>query len=463
MKRLETTGFVGHEERVRRIAGEIRARSGDGAFVSLGKEAVSHMVPNPRDPRHADRKLDVRDLRDILAIDIANRTCTAEPGVTFVDLVRATLPLGLAPALVPELRTITVGGAVAGCSVESMSFRHGGFHDSCVEYEVVTGRGEVLRCSRQENADVFEMVHGSYGTLGVITRLKFRLVPAKRFVRVDYRTFTTFEAFRAALLARVQAQDCDFIDAIAHARDRFVLCLGHFVDAAPYTSDYTFLDRYYASTRERTEDYLETEPYFFRYDADCHWLTRTVPGLSSKLGRLLLGKLLLGSTNLLAWSERLRPILKHQRRRPVVVDLFIPRSRFEEFFRWYEEEVDFYPLWIVPYRVPRAYPWIAPAHAARMHDDLFIDCAIYGKRNDTPGLDWSEVLERKTFELNGIKTLISDNFYDRETFWAIYDKERYDRVKAKTDPRNLFRNLYDKFNFGRAKEAAPARRIAEAA
>ena len=68
----------------------------------------------------------------ILALDLHARTCTAEPGVTFAELVRVTLDHGLVPVVVPELPTITLGGAVAGCSLESMSFAHGGFHDGCL-------------------------------------------------------------------------------------------------------------------------------------------------------------------------------------------------------------------------------------------------------------------------------------------------------------------------------------------
>src|SRR5690606_25703242 len=106
-----------------------------------------------------DDKIDVSDLDEILAIDVEGRTCTAEPGVTFEDLVAATLPHGLVPIVVPELRTITVGGAVSGCSIESMSFVHGGFHDTCLEYEVITADGRVLRCTPDnEHALVFQMM-----------------------------------------------------------------------------------------------------------------------------------------------------------------------------------------------------------------------------------------------------------------------------------------------------------------
>src|SRR5262245_58178939 len=104
-----------HEERVARVVETVRARAAnpDGP-VSLGKTAVSHFVPNPNDPRHKDRKLDVRALREIISVDPEARRCVAEPGVTFKDLVARTLPLGLAPKLVPELETITIGGAVSG-------------------------------------------------------------------------------------------------------------------------------------------------------------------------------------------------------------------------------------------------------------------------------------------------------------------------------------------------------------
>ena len=67
--------------------------------------------------------------------------------MTFVDLVAATLRHGLVPIVVPELKTITIGGAVCGCSIESMSFVRGGFHDTCFEYEVIAATGEVLTCT----------------------------------------------------------------------------------------------------------------------------------------------------------------------------------------------------------------------------------------------------------------------------------------------------------------------------
>jgi len=59
--------------------------------VSLRKKAVSHEVPKPNDKRHSDKKIDIRDLNEILFIDPEKQICIAEPGITFVDLVRSTV------------------------------------------------------------------------------------------------------------------------------------------------------------------------------------------------------------------------------------------------------------------------------------------------------------------------------------------------------------------------------------
>ena len=67
----------------------------------------------------------------------------------------ATLPYGLAPLVVPQLKTITLGGAVTGMGVESTSFRNGLPHESVLEMDVLTGTGEIVTASAEHNVDLF--------------------------------------------------------------------------------------------------------------------------------------------------------------------------------------------------------------------------------------------------------------------------------------------------------------------
>lgn len=435
-----------HEEKVQNVCAQIKELAKLKQPIKLVKDAVSHFVPNPYDARGKLPKVDIKALNEIIRIDPIKRICVAEPGVTFFDLVTATMKHGLIPITVPELKTITIGGAISGCSIESMSYKYGGFHDSCTEYEVVTGTGMVINCSPERNADVFHMIHGSYGTLGILTKICFRLIPAKPFVKMTYVAFGNFDKFWAFLKERCEKGDYTFVDAIIHSPTKLVACLGNMVDSAPYTSSYEWLKIFYKSTGTKTEDYMKISDYFFRYDTECHWLTKTVPLMETLPARLLLGKIVLGSTNLIKWSERLKSVMKLKRRPEVVVDVFIPDNRFPEFFSWYKRDYNFFPLWIVPYKPPQTYPWIDEKYARAMGGTYFIDCAIYGKKNNELDKDYSEILERKTIELNGIKTLISRNHFDEKTFWTIYSKPNYEAVKKQTDPYNLFNDLYKKFH-----------------
>jgi FAD/FMN-containing dehydrogenase len=425
-----------HDAKVARVAAFLKRRTRHDPLV-LRKRVVSHQVPKAGDLKYSDEALDIRDLNRILDIDPAARTCVAEPGVTFVDLVSATLKHGLVPIVVPEFKTITIGGAVAGCSVESMSFRHGGFHDGCLEYEVITSNGEVLVCTPDnENRLLFQMVHGTFGTLGVVSKLKFKLVPAKRFVKVTYEIYRSLAEYKAALWRHYRANDVDFMDGIIHSPTEWALSLGKFVDEAPYTSRYDWVKVYYQTTRTRSEDYLTTPDYFFRYDRG---VTNVHP--KSLLGRLLFGKFL-GSTQVLSLAARFHWLLSSTRP-SITLDVFVPFSKVEPFFNWYTTEFGFFPLWCVPYRRVRDYEWVSDHFYKRLDDELFLDIAIYGMPA-RDGKNHHKIMEDKLLEFGGIKTLISHNYYSEQDFWKTWNKPNYDLVKAKTDPHNIFRDLYSK-------------------
>ncbi len=457
-----------HEEKIKTISEQIILKNTLGRKIAFVKKSVTHVVPNAG-VKKTGEKIYIGDLDQIIQINTDDKTCTAESGVTFYDLVQKTLPLGLVPYVVPELKGITIGGAVSGCSIESMSYKYGGFHDSCLEYEIIAATGEILTCSRENNPELFEMIHGSYGTLALVSKLKFKLYPAEPFVKMTYEKHDNFEEFYRSLLHHCEQADYTFVDAIIHGTDNLVICLGEYAANAPYISNYEKENIYYKSTDKKNEDYLPTSQYFFRYDTECHWLSRTIPPLEWTAVRKFFGKFFLGSDNMIRWTERLKKIslpaeaqnlpplraaekfLNYKKRPDVIVDVFIPSKKFTDFWAWYKKEFNFFPLWIVPYKMPRPkadkvglYPWINPVHAMKSGESFFIDTAIYGKKNCEADRDLAKMLEDKVFELGGIKTLISKNYYSRERFAEIYNLALYDRIKQKTDPKNLFGTVYER-------------------
>jgi len=109
--------------------------------------------------------LDVSGFTRVLHVDPVAMTAEVGGMTTYEDLVDATLPHGLMPMVVPQLKTITLGGAVSGLGVEASSFRSGLPHESVRELEVLTGDGRVLTASATNaHADLFRGFPNSYGT-----------------------------------------------------------------------------------------------------------------------------------------------------------------------------------------------------------------------------------------------------------------------------------------------------------
>jgi FAD/FMN-containing dehydrogenase len=162
----------------------------------------------------------------------------------------------------------------------------------------------------------------------------------------------------------------------------------------------------------------------------------------SFLGRLILGRFL-GSSEILRLAEKLRWLLLSDDRPMVTVDTFLPVSRLKEFLEWWAAEFGHFPLWCVPYRRVHDYEWLADGFWRGVRDDLLIDIAIYGMQQRDERNAY-RALEEKLRELNGVKTLISYNYYPEDEFWEIFHRENFAKVKAITDPDNIFRDLYQK-------------------
>ena len=193
------------------LSAELQAARGSALPVCLTK-ATSNLFRH-RQPA-ARHRLDVRGFDHVLNIDPWRMTADVEGMTTYETLVDETLRYGLLPAVVPQLKTITLGGAVSGLGIESSSFKYGLVHETVESMEILTGDGGIVACSASQNPELFLGFPNSYGTLGYALRLTIRLVPAQSYVHLTHTRFATPESFFARL-----TQLCDQADRRLSGRD----------------------------------------------------------------------------------------------------------------------------------------------------------------------------------------------------------------------------------------------------
>ena len=198
--------------------------------------------------------LDVSGLTGVIEVDAAARTAEVQGMCTYEDLVDATLPHGLMPMVVPQLRTITLGGAVTGLGIESTSFRNGLPHESVTEMDVFTGAGEVV--TTRPGDDLFDTFPNSYGSLGYATRLRIELEPVPSHVALRHVRFDDL-GLLAKTIAEIVAtgehdgERVDGLDGVAFEPGEYYLTLARWTDESGPTSDYTRQDIYFRSIQQR--------------------------------------------------------------------------------------------------------------------------------------------------------------------------------------------------------------------
>lgn len=123
-------------------------------------------------------------LNKIIELDSANLIAICEPGVIVMDLNNAAAEFGLIyPPDPGTVKTATLGGTVAENAGGLRGLKYGVTKHYVMGMEVVLANGDVINCGGKNVKDVagYDMTKlftGSEGTLGVITKLIVKLVPA---------------------------------------------------------------------------------------------------------------------------------------------------------------------------------------------------------------------------------------------------------------------------------------------
>ncbi|KWV29948.1 FAD-binding oxidoreductase [Micromonospora rifamycinica] len=408
--------------------------------------------------------LDVSGLGGVLSVDPVARTADVQGMCTYEDLVDATLPHGLMPLVVPQLRTITLGGAVTGLGIESTSFRNGLPHESVVELDVLTGAGEVVTARPDgPHADLFAAFPNSLGSLGYATRLRIELQPVGRAVALRNVRFSRLAELTDAIADVVakgewEGRPVDAMDGVVFSPGESYLVLGSFTDEPERLSDYTGQDVYYRSLRRRVRDTLSGHDYLWRWDTDWFWCSAAFGVQHPVVRRLWPARWRRSDVyhRLVRLEHRYQVAARVDRwrgrpaRERVVQDVEIPLDATAEFLRWFDREVGMTPVWLCPLRLrepagpgsARAWP-LYPLHPGR----TYVNIGFWGSVPIAAGAadgDVNRSIERAVSELGGHKSLYSDAYYDRAAFDRLYGGETWRAVKDRYDPDHRLTGLYEK-------------------
>ena len=439
-----------------------------GEPVRLAKRTSNLFRPRQQSSRPG---LDVSGLSSVLSVDAQARVADVGGMTTYEHLVDATLAHGLMPFVVPQLKTITLGGAVTGLGIESSSFRNGLPHESVREIEVLTGRGDVVVATPDgPDAELFRTFPNSYGSLGYALRVQIDLEPVHPYVTLRHVRFHDLGALSDALAAIVaersfDGQPVDFLDGVVFTADEAYLTLGTWADEVPWTSDYTGQQIYYRSIQQRRVDHLTVRDYLWRWDTDWFWCSRAFGAQNPRIRRLWPKRWLRSDVywKLIALENRYQVAARRDRRRGlpererVVQDVEIPVERTADFLHWFLREVPIEPVWLCPIRLRDEGPTTAMAALADdappwplyplRQDETYVNVGFWSTVPIVPGAadgDVNRRIEDVVAEHGGHKSLYSDAYYDEPRFWRLYGGDDYAAAKRRYDPSGRLPDLYAK-------------------
>lgn len=145
--------------------------------------------------------LDMRAMDRILDFDIETGVIEVEAGIQWPALMQGYLDCQQGAARQWAIRQkqtgadrLSIGGALAA-NMHGRVLDSKPFVRDVIAFQLVTADGNVLTCSREQNAELFSLVIGGYGLFGVVTSVRLQLVPRQKLQRiVEIRTLDELPA-----------------------------------------------------------------------------------------------------------------------------------------------------------------------------------------------------------------------------------------------------------------------------
>jgi FAD/FMN-containing dehydrogenase len=155
-------------------------------------------------------------------VDPVRRTARAQGGVTWREFNRETQAHGLATTG-GVISTTGIAGLTLGGGLGWLMAKHGLAMDNLVSAEVVTASGDIVRASKDENADLFWGLQGGGGNFGAVSWLEYRLHPVgtviSGLIAYPFAKARDLLKFFREITSRGLPDDLAIFGALLHAPD----------------------------------------------------------------------------------------------------------------------------------------------------------------------------------------------------------------------------------------------------
>jgi L-gulono-1,4-lactone dehydrogenase len=379
------------------------------------------------------RLLSVDRLDRVVDVDRDRGTVTVEAGITIRALNRELAERGLALSNLGDIDRQTIAGATS-TGTHGTGARLGGLATFVRGMELVTADGDVLRCSPDEEAELFHCARVGLGALGVVTRLTLGCEPAYTLRHVE----------RPGRFDEVVAE----LDELVEGHDHFELYW------LPHTDTCSLL------CNDRTDDAPRPKSAYKRWRAEVFYPNylfgalvtagRIHPPFVPRIAHLMAGTV--GSARLVDRSDRI--LISTRLLRFVEMEYAIPREHAVDAMLAVRRLIDDAGLRVsFPVEVRFTAPDDIPLSTAHGRETCYI--AVHMAR----GVPFEPYFD-------GVEAIM-DGFGGRPHWGKLHGQtmsslaprypewDRFARVRARLDPEARFANSYLDRVLGSVSDAAP--------
>jgi delta24-sterol reductase len=443
-----------HQQKVRHVQQQVRDWNNEGRKTQMCTARPGYLTMCFRQPKYKKTMKTIEvNLVDILEIDTGRKTVRVEPLVTMGQLTSTLNAIGWTIPVVPELDDLTVGGLINGAGVETSSHKYGLFQHNCLSYEIVTSDGALVKCSMDENPDLFYSIPWSHGTLGFMVAAELKIIPAKPYVKLTYLPCNSFNELVDTFEKEVRNKENEFVEGIAYDIDHAVVMKGEFADSADYWKINPIGRWYKPWFFKHVESYL-TKPvkehefiplrhYYHRHTRSLFWELQDIIPFGNKWWfRWLCGMAVPPKVSFLKLTQP-NAVKRLYDRHHVLQDLMIPMLSLEPSLKIMDREVNLYPVWLCPFVLPQL-PGLV--HPVKQNEEFYVDIGLYGTPKNTNYNAQSTTRRLESFVRNvhGFQMMYADSYMTREEFRTMFDHTLYDQMRIKYNAEDAFPEAYYK-------------------